>query len=201
MRAIIVAWPTPNHIHDIITLETDDYIIGVDQAISSLKKQKIAIDLAVGDFDSLEDLTLLDDLEVMKLDPVKDVTDTYQALYEAEKRGYKELVILGGIGGDRVEHFIANLMFFSRFESLIMMDENSMISIKKEGEHTFRSLGYISLFGYPETTVSLDGFKYPLKAYHLTQFDPLGVSNELIEKEGILHVHHGCVLVIESKKK
>ncbi len=201
MRAVIVTHPTPRDIRKIITITQDDYVIAVDQATKDLYDQHIHIDLAVGDFDSLQDHALLEGLDVVTLEPVKDVTDTFQALYEAEKRGYTELVLVGGFGGDRIEHFIAHLMHFKTFKSLVMMDEHSRIYTKKEGEYTFSYQGYISLFGYPEATLSLTGFKYPLEAYQLTSFDPLCISNELVHKTGTLTVHQGTLLVIESEKK
>lgn len=201
MRAIIVTYPTPDDIKSLVDLVADDYVIAVDQAVQTLVNQNIHIDLAVGDFDSLDDQTLLKGLEQVKLDPIKDVTDTFQALYEAKKRGYKTLLQVGGFGGERMEHFIAHLMNFQTYESLVMLDNNSRMYIKKEGTHTLSFHGYISLFAYPEATISLKGFKYPLDAYQLTLYDPLGISNELIQKKGSLIVHHGDVLVIESYKK
>ena len=201
MRAIIVTYPTPNNIQSLVNLTSEDYVIGVDQAVQYLKEQQIKIDLAVGDFDSLENMDLLSDLDVVKLNPIKDNTDTSQALYEAKKRGYKDIVLIGGFGGDRIEHFIAHLTHFNSYESLMMINENSTIYIKKEGHYTFTYDGYISFFGYPEATISLTGFKYPLKAYQLTTFDALCISNELLSNAGELIVHHGAVLVVESYKK
>lgn len=201
MRAIIVTHPTPNNIKDLIHLIEDDYVIGVDQAIKALIDQNIDIDLAVGDFDSLEDLDVLRDLDVIKLNPIKDITDSYQALYEAEKRGYESLIMVGGFGGDRIEHFIAHLLHFNRFESLEMINEHSRITMKKEGEYTFSSQCYISFFPYPEAIITLQGFKYPLDLYVLKLFDPLCISNELVLETGTLTVHQGTVLVIESNKK
>ena len=201
MRAIIVTHPTPKDVKKIVNLSDQDYVIAVDQAVKDLMDQNMRIDLAVGDFDSLENLDLLDHLDTVKLDPIKDITDTFQALHEAKKRGYKELVLVGGFGGDRIEHFIAHLMNFRPFESLVMLDEHSRIYIKKEGTYTLTHRGYISFFAYPEATISLKGFKYPLNAYLLTTFDPLGISNELIDASGDLIVHHGVVLIVESNKK
>ncbi len=201
MRAIIVTHPTPMDVQKILKLTKDDYVIAVDQAVSSLHDQGVHIDLAVGDFDSLENLALLTHLDTVKLDPIKDVTDTFQALYEANKRGYKDLVLVGGFGGDRIEHFIAHLMNFNHYDSLVMLNEDSRLYIKKEGTHVITHPGYISLFAYPEAIVSLIGFKYPLEAYQLSLFDAIGISNELSEKTGKMIIHHGAVLVVESNKK
>ncbi len=201
MRAIIVTYPTPSDVKKLVNIVETDYVIAVDQAVRALIKQNVRIDLAVGDFDSLKNHALLADLDVVKLNPVKDVTDTFQALYEAEKRGYTDLLLIGGFGGDRIEHFIAHLLNFKHFESLIMMNDKSTMYIKKEGDYTLTHTGYISIFAYPEATISLTGFKYPLDAYQLTSFDSIGISNELIQEEGMLTVHQGMVLVVESNKK
>ena len=67
MRALIIVHPTPKDIRGIITLKDDDYIIAVDQSVLSLYKQRIKIDLAVGDFDSLKNLGCFKSIECYKI--------------------------------------------------------------------------------------------------------------------------------------
>lgn len=201
MRAIIVTHPTPKDIKKIFPLKDSDYIIAVDQAVLSLYKQRIKIDLAVGDFDSLQNHGILTNLNVVRLNPVKDVTDTHQALVEASKLNADELYLIGGIGGERIEHFMVHTMFFNEFPEMIIKDDHSTIYLLDKGVHEISNNNhYVSIFAYPRAKVSLTGFKYDLTEYLLTTYDPLGISNELSEHKGFVEVFEGKVLVVISKK-
>lgn len=199
MRALIVCYPTPKDIKKIIDIKDDDIIIAVDQAVSDLYKQRIKIDLAVGDFDSLKNRGVLTNLNVVELQPEKDVTDTYQALLEAKKMGADACVIVGGIGGERVEHFMVHLMHFNEFENLTIINDYSQIFMIKENSKEIIFDGYVSIFSYPEAVITLEGFKYSLKDYELKAYDPLGISNEVVKEKAHIHVLKGRVLVVLSK--
>lgn len=200
MRVLVVVHPVPKDIKKIITLNDDDYVIAVDQAVLDLYKQRIKIDLAVGDFDSLRNEGILTQLNVVRLKPEKDVTDTYQALVEAKGLNADEILMIGGIGGDRIEHFVVHLMHFDAFKNLKIVNDQSEIFMLKEGVKTITFEGYVSVFAYPNAKITLEGFKYPLKEYQLDQFDPLGISNEKIKEKAQIQVHQGRVLVILSHK-
>jgi thiamine pyrophosphokinase len=200
MRAIVVTYPTPKDIRKIYPLRESDVIIAVDQAVLALYKQRIKIDLAVGDFDSLTNQSMLINLHVIRLNPIKDVTDTHQALVEAKKMNPDELILIGGLGGERIEHFIAHILFFDEFPELKIVDDYSRLSLLQEGIHDVSSKGYVNLFAYPKARLSLIGFKYPLSSYLLMTYDPLCISNEVVEEKGIIHVHEGRCLLIESMK-
>lgn len=200
MRVLVIVHPVPKDIRKIFDLNESDYIIGVDQAILSLYKQRIPINLAVGDFDSLKNQGMLNQLETVRLKPEKDVTDTYQALIEATKKQPDEIIMIGGFGGLRIEHFIAHLTLFNKYHDLIMLDDYSKIYALKEGEYPNNFNGYISLFAYPDAVISLPGFKYELDHYKLELFDPLCISNEVEKTDANIIVHKGQVIVVESKK-
>ncbi len=199
MRVLVVTYPTPKDIRQILPLQEHDYVIAVDQAVMALYKQRIKIDLAVGDFDSLSNHSMLTQLNVVRLNPVKDVTDTHQALVEASKIEHDELYLLGGIGGERIEHFMVHTMFFSEFPKMIIKDEHSTLYVLDQGVHEIQTEGYVSFFAYPKGVLSLSGFKYDLTNYRLSTYDPLCISNEVSGK-GLVHVHEGKILVVISKK-
>ncbi len=200
MRVFVVTYPTPKDIRKIMPLTESDYIIAVDQAVSSLYKQRIKINLAVGDFDSLSNHSMLLNLNVVRLNAVKDVTDTHQALVEAAKINPDELYLIGGIGGERIEHFIVHTMFFNEFPQLVIKDDNSTLFLLEKGVHEFSNRDFNTFIGYPKAKISLDGFKYNLNEYRLLPYDPLCISNEVSESVGYVHVHEGKVLAIISKK-
>ncbi|HAX02305.1 MAG: thiamine diphosphokinase [Tenericutes bacterium GWC2_34_14] len=200
MRAIIVTHPTPKDIKKIFEFKDSDVVIAVDQAVLALYKQRIKIDLAVGDFDSLTNQGMLSQLNVIKLNPIKDVTDTHQALVEASKMNPEEIIMIGGIGGDRIEHFMIHTMFFDEFPQLKIIDDQSEISLLHEGFHEVRTEGYVTFIAYPKAKISLMGFKYTLVDYLLLTYDPLCISNEVIEEHGMVQISEGRVLQIISKK-
>jgi thiamine pyrophosphokinase len=200
MRTIIITHPTPKDIKKILELKDSDVIIAVDQAVLALYKQRIKIDLAVGDFDSLQNHGMLNNLHVVKLNPVKDVTDTYQALIEASKMHPDEMILVGGIGGERIEHFMIHTMFFDEFKNLVIMDDHSVINMLEEGVYEVNTKDYVTYIAYSKARISLLGFKYPLSDYSLLTYDPLCISNEVVEDLGHIHVHEGRVLQIISKR-
>ncbi|MCF7930699.1 MAG: thiamine diphosphokinase [Acholeplasmataceae bacterium] len=200
MRVLVVTYPTPKDIRKILPLKDSDYIIAVDQAVSHLYKQRVKINLAVGDFDSLSNHSMLLNLNVVRMNTEKDVTDTHQALVEASKINPDELYLIGGIGGERIEHFMVHTMFFNEFPKLVIKDDNSTLFLLEKGVHEFRNQDYNTFIGYPKAKISIDGFKYNLNEYRLLPYDPLCISNEVVDQAGYVHVHEGKVLAIISKK-
>ena len=199
MKIAIISPTVPEDIRKIITVE-DYYIIAVDGAVDALSKQGIDYQLAVGDFDSLENTELLKG-EVIKLNPIKDDSDTAKALEIAFNKS-NEVILIGGTEGARKDHFIANLMMLLRYPSLAICDRKNHISIKKPGLYSIekKEYDYLSVFPIEDSLITLKNVKYPLFNYALNRFNPLGLSNEII---GIasLEVHQGLILLIQSKDK
>lgn len=200
MNVIIITYPTPKDIKKIIKIKIDDFVISVDQATSHARKQDIHIDLAVGDFDSLEDLSQLEHVNHEKLNITKDVTDTHYALLKAMAKKPEAIYLIGGMGGDRIEHFFAHTLLFDIYPDLVMKDALTEIRRLNEGIHPITFKGHISIFAYPKALISLKGFKYPLLSYPLSAYDPLGISNELTALKGDIEVHEGAILIFLTKK-
>ncbi len=196
MRAIIITYPTPDRISAVVEIKGDDFVIVVDQAFDHALKQKIPIDLVVGDFDSLSDESLLKGYDVYRLSVEKDVTDTDFAVSYAYAQGYLEVLVIGGFGGTRSEHFLAHTMLFNRFPDLVMVDETSRMFMLESGRHQIEGNGFVSIFGYPRARITLKGFKFPLQDYDMELFDTLGISNEVSRTPATIDIMSGRVLVI-----
>ena len=180
----------------------DSYVIGVDKGALFCLNNNIKMDLAVGDFDSvnINDYELIKNTtKVVKLNPIKDDTDTEHALNLV--KDYDEILILGGIKGNRIEHFISMLIYLKKFPNLVIKDDYSIIfssskdlKIKKAEEYK-----YISIFSLDnDTLISLKGFKYNLDNYNLKTDNPLGVSNEIIDDYGIISLK-GRIMIIRTR--
>ena len=183
---------------------SSSFVVGVDKGAFIALKKGIKLDLAIGDFDSVNEeefACLFGSVDnIVKLNPIKDVTDTYEAYKHV--RDYDEIVILGGIQGRRIEHFLALVNLVKEDSKVKILDNNSYIYSLK-GPSTYKikksEYKYISFFAEEESIISLKGFKYELKDYVLKVNDSLAISNEIIE-EGIISILKGSIPVIQSKE-
>ena len=198
MTVYVVTYPPPKEIKSLVNIQDDDVIIGVDQAVFYLYKQRIRIDLAVGDFDSLKQQGLLHTIKTEKLPVKKDMTDTFYALTRAYEMSPDQVILLGGDAGERIEHMLAHMMLFHHFPSLKMMTDQSILYTSSQSLKMTHQ-GFINIFPYPEATVTLKGFEYPLDNYYMKPYDMLGISNQLMMDTGDIIIHDGTILIIETK--
>lgn len=184
----------------------DAAYIGADKGALLLAQQKIAMVLAIGDFDSVqeEDMALIHaySRNVIRLNPVKDDSDSEAAVRAALNLGYDHLILLGGLGG-RMDHALVNLRLCAAFPNhLVLQDDRNRIEALTAGSYLFQAQDgwkYYSFFTFEEAVVSLEGFCYPLKNQRLGPMDLYTVSNELSGDQGRLHIKKGTVLVIRSR--
>lgn len=187
------------------SIPTAENYIGVDKGALTLARNGKRMLLAIGDFDSVEesDLAYIKEYSdtLLQLNPIKDDTDSEAAVMYAIEKGYQKIHLYGGLGG-RLDHAMINLRLVSRFpETVYLHDQNNFIYSLAEGVHSIdkRDYTYISFFTEDKATISLEGFKYPLDKQQLTNKDTYTTSNEILEDRGIVTVHAGKVMVIQSK--
>lgn len=185
---------------DVDHLEGD--LIGVDRGAYLLAKNDKPMVMAIGDFDSVteEELTFINEYtrQVIKLDPVKNDTDTLAAIKYAVESGYDEIELYGGLG-KRLDHTLANIfLLLSRYEVKSMKDENTSVRVLEEGRHEFfKKYRYVSFFAFNEALITLEGFKYCVTDYNLKNYDTIGISNEIEDSVAVIEVKNGQVLAIE----
>lgn len=179
----------------------DAFIIGVDKGALFCQQNKIYMDLAIGDFDSItfDDLKNTSSKNIIKLNPIKDQTDTREALGYC--MDYDEIIILGGIQGKRIEHFYANLLLLSEYPNLKIKDDYSFIfTASKDLIIENNDYKYVSIFAIEDKSIiSLQGFKYELDKYNLKRNDPLCISNEILKK-GEIKIDNGRIMIILSRE-
>ena len=202
MNVIVLTYPTPKDVLALVDIKKDDVIIAVDQAIEHIDLKVIKPHVVLGDFDSIKDENILKDFKIKRLNPIKDLTDTHDAILYAQSLKPNQIYLIGGMdGGKRIEHFYAHTLLFDIEPHLIWKNEHTDIRRYDEGSYKINRDGYVSIFAYPYAKISLKGFKYPLIDYELKQFDPLCISNEVTDVEGWIDIHKGSVLVYQSKKE
>ncbi len=180
------------------------YVVAADKGALYCLENNIPMDVAVGDFDSLS-LEQLKQVEtsaksIVKLNPVKDDTDTAHAL--SLLNDYDEIHILGGIKGKRVEHMLANVDLLVADPRLTLIDDDSRLHCFASGQYEIAKEGYefFSFFALEDSLLSLSGFAYPLEHFRLHRHDPLGVSNRLLGDRGYLKLWDGKLLLVASKQ-
>ncbi len=180
----------------------DALIIGVDRGALIATKEGIKLDIAIGDFDSVNDMEF--DLiknntkKLIKLNPIKDKTDTSEAIELA--KDCDEILILGGIKGKRIEHFYANILELANNPKIKLIDDNSLIEAMDNNNYNVRlDYKYVSIFSILDSVLTLSGFKYNLENYHLKTNSALGVSNEIISNPKI-DLKSGKLLIIYSNE-
>lgn len=89
-------------------LRSDDFIIACDAGYRNCERLGCKPDIIVGDFDSAPCPQQNAD-DIVVLPHVKDDTDTEYAAKLAVQKGFDEVLLLGALGGRRVEHTLANL--------------------------------------------------------------------------------------------
>lgn len=199
MKIAVISPKVPKNIKELINV--NEYAIyAVDAAVDELVKQNIKIDLAIGDFDSLKNKTLLENLKTIKLSKLKDDSDTAYAIRHAYQQT-DEVILIGGIHSKRVDHLIANIMLLDNYPKLKIMDNNNLISRYDEGNFIIDKddFKYLSLFPITNVKLSINNTLYILNDYELYRFDVLGLSNEIIKKQAILNIYEGSLLVIQTK--
>lgn len=182
----------------------DAYVVGIDQGAILALEEGIALDAAIGDFDSIEkeeEKRLSKQKNVFFLNREKDDTDTAGALKILPKE-VRKITILGGIQGNRIDHFLANLLLMEQDERIGMVDDDTMIFIKNESFQVSKGkYHYLSLFALEEVVdLTLNGVAYPLTNYTLFPKDPLCISNEWKTDLADITFQSGKLLVILSKE-
>lgn len=196
----------------VIALKLADFIpdvkadfIGADKGALFLAKKGIHMKLAIGDFDSVEEndiekiRTCTD--ELVRLNPVKDDSDSEAAIVAALERGYDEIWLAGATGG-RMDHSLVNIRLAYKYPGKIWLcDDQNLIYMLCPGRHEIEkdSFPYISFFTEDGAEITLEGFRYPLKDRELTRNDLYTVSNEIEKDKGTVIVEKGTVLVMQCR--
>ncbi len=187
------------------SVKPGDLLIAADGGYARLKQAGLQPNLLVGDLDSLKYAP--EETPLLRLPKVKDVTDTWAAVEEGIRRGYRKFSFYGCTGG-RFDHTLANL------QTLAMLAEQGLEGTLYEGRQAITAIkgsrrfgpqysGYLSVFSLTDSCegVSLKGLKYQLENAALSNRFPLGVSNEFLGKEAEVTIEKGIALLVYTLPK
>lgn len=202
------------------------YVVGVDRGCQSLLDLDIMINVALGDFDSIQpaDLNRLKKAKVEMLSYAveKDLTDTHLAFDYIKTKfqlkpmsGKKNLIYLVGATGSRWDHSLSNLMIGFSYLDLfdIHLCDNHNRAVLVRGKKRVAATDFMAwepaldwikpyLSVVPITTLQIttsSGLKYPLADRRLLPYDSLAISNQIEEKDFFIDFETGDGLVMISR--
>ena len=197
--------------------------VGVDQVVAAdggarhAARLGVAIDLWVGDGDSigLDALAALEasGVPLERSPPDKDESDTELAIRAALRLGASGVVIVGALGGPRIDHALANIGLLAMPElaglQTTIIDRRSRIALIRApgpaGASVERRLpgrpgDLVSLLpvGTGVEGVTTRGLAYPLVDEPLPPGRARGLSNVRTTPDAAIVVRRGLLLVVES---
>ena len=194
-------------------LREDDYLVFCDcglkhlQMLQEAKGSVLVPDLIVGDFDSYQNPEL-DGIETIVLPVVKDETDTAFAASEGLRRGFKDFLIIGAIGG-RMDHSLVNISLLYKLyqagcQAVLIDDYSEMCIVGKnpvrvEDSYPFFSL--LNMFG-PSRGITITGAKYNISGAEIKAAEQYATSNEVTPGQtACITVDEGELLLIKIRRE
>jgi thiamine pyrophosphokinase len=215
VKAVIVAGGEPLPV-DKAQLSGADLVVAADAGASWLVEAGATPDLLVGDLDSIPP-GLLAELEAAGV-PIerhasdKDASDAELALEHAVARGADQVVVIGALGGERLDHELANVLLLAdRTWPATLVD----LSIVRGGTQlrSLRGPGRLELRGAVGDLVSLlplagdadgvrtGGLRYPVDGEPLRFGRSRGLSNVVEGARASVSLERGTLLVIETSRE
>ncbi|WP_422485180.1 thiamine diphosphokinase [Gudongella sp. DL1XJH-153] len=186
-----------------------DIIVAADSGFYNISEASCRIDYLIGDFDSIDDINLIEDLDssttICRYPIEKDKTDTELAIDLLVEKGCTEITIIGGTGS-RIDHSLSNIFMIRSYHldgiSIKIINDNNEISylpieilLRKDPDYYYSILPV----GPEGVTVTLEGFHYPLQETHIRYGSSLGISNYIDDELGKIIRHSGEGFLVKSR--
>jgi thiamine pyrophosphokinase len=194
-------------------------VVAADGGLRGCAALGLRPDLAVGDFDSAApgDVEALERLgvEIRRVPAEKDESDLELGLGACIERGARRVVLLGVLGGPRLEHELAAIGLLALAGAdgpdMSIVDDRSTIRVLAGGSGPHGSSAavvrgtpgdFVSLlpFGGAVAGVSTDGLRYPLHDEPLPVGPSRGLSNELLGTVATVSCRAGRLLIVHTRR-
>jgi thiamine pyrophosphokinase len=193
-------------------------VVAADGGWDKAASLGLVVDLLVGDADSLPEARFAalaaEGVPIERSPKDKDESDAELALLAALRRGATNVTVLGGLGGKRFDHALANVGLLSLPDAedaeVELMDgsarirllrapgaERGAVSLSLRGE--VGDLVSLLPLGAPAIGVTTDGLLYPLHDETLSAGPARGLSNVRIAADASVTLRHGRLLAIETR--
>ena len=213
MKAIVVAGgdAVPE---DVAHLGHADLLIAADSGAAWLAGADRWPDVLIGDMDSIEPALFgrlaADGVEIERHPTDKDASDAELAVERAIAAGADEVVVLGALGGQRLDHELANLLLLGdrkwRGHALRIVRGRTSVRALQGGDH----LVLDGMEGDLVTLLSIDGeavgvrtqgLHFALDGETLPLGRSRGLSNSVAKPPASVSLERGTLLVIETRKE
>jgi len=196
--------PTPRLVRRLAE-PSQDGVIAADAGAATALAFGYALDLVVGDLDSLSAQVAAElagrGVPFERHSRDKDATDGELAVERALERRADGLVLVGFLGGPRLDQLVANLELLTRLpRDSVLLDERNEARLLRPGEArrwAAEADELISLvpFGADAIGVSTEGLRWPLSDAVLPLGSTRGVSNEPAGSSVAVSLREGALLV------
>jgi thiamine pyrophosphokinase len=186
-------------------------VVAADGGAHGATRLGFPIDLLVGDGDSIDPAELArleaSGVPIRRADRDKDESDTELAVLAAIELGAEDIIVVGGLGGRRLDHALANLGLLAHpallGRSCVLLAAETRVSLLS-GPATREVIGRIgdvvSLLplGDGVTGVTTEGLKYRLRVEPLPVGPARGLSNVRATEAARVTVVTGRLLIVET---
>lgn len=189
-----------------------DLIIAADSGAETALQAGCTPAIIVGDFDSL-DTARLQQLKaqgsrIVQAVVEKDETDTELAIQVAIEEGASTITLLGGLGGARFDHSMANILLLAGFPMVpIRIVDGPTVCWLLRGPGSTAINGQagdlLSLFPLTAEAEGIHtvGLYYPLHGETLRFGKPRGASNVLTGEQAVVSLDSGLLLIIHTNSR
>lgn len=213
MRVVIVA---AGHLdpRDARRVDGADLLIAADGGADTLDRLGRRPNLVIGDLDSA-DPSLVERLAASgtRIDrhPIdKEASDTELALDAAIAVGATDVVLLGALGGRRLDHQLANLTLLAdpslAGTDVRLIDRATSVRAIRDGESldlvgSVGDLVTLLPLGTDAVGVTTRGLRWALEGATLAAGRSRGLSNEVTQAPASVSLERGTLLVVETAKE
>lgn len=168
-------------------------------------------DVLIGDLDSLaagvKERLMSRSTLILRYEANKDETDLELALLHAAQNYDEEILVFGGLGG-RLDQMFANILllmhpdlrgrnisFKTRYQRIWLLADKAIIE-GEEGD----TVSLIPLGGDVRVAAT-EGLRWALQDEALAFGPARGVSNEMVDKTAVVHIHSGHLLCVHTRQE
>jgi len=190
-------------------LNARDFVMAADGGLKHIHKLKLKPALVVGDMDSISasdlDIAEYQQTEIIRFNKDKDETDLELAIRVAMERGYREILVVAGLGG-RLDQTIGNLLLMLHPDfrkcHIVFDDGLEEVCLLRDSLTIHGNAGdIVSIIPMEGDCIGVNtkNLKYALKEETLEQNKTRGISNEMTAVYAEITLSQGMALCIHTR--